>query len=286
MRRTLLALTVLAAAVPARAEPVVLQPIGQWTVDFADEKCRLYRTFGDAENRHLLAFQQYWPSHDVGLTVAGKAFARFASRARTDLRMFEAQEPVRDTPFAGTVDGFGSAVIYSGVRLDGGKDADDDAEGPAVEQMDTGFGKQVQFLELRQGSKQVRLQTGPMDAAFEVLNQCTMDLLRQWGLDPELHRSAQSGPKWLNQAALVRRIGANYPREAAAQGEQGIMRMRLIVAADGSVESCTMLKATNTVRLESSACEVMQRAQFEPARDAAGQPFRSFYATGITYLIG
>jgi TonB family protein len=289
MRRTLLALAALSAAIPAHAAPVVLTPSTQWNVDFADEKCRLIRTFGEGENRHLLTFHQYWPSRDVGLTVAGEAFKRFASRARTDLRMFETQEPVRREPFTGTVEGFGNAVIYSNVQLDGsneGTDPEDGSAPPPVLLMDTGFGKQVQFLELRQGGKQVRLETGPMDAAFEVLNQCTLDLLRQWGLDPEQHRTAQSGPRWLNRDALVRRIMATYPREALSQGEQGIMRMRLIVAADGSVESCTMLKATNTVRLESPACEVMQRAKFEPARDAAGQPFRSFYATGITYQIG
>lgn len=289
MRRTLLALAALSAAVPAQAAPVVLTPSGQWTVDFADEKCRLYRTFGEGENQHLLAFQQYWPSRDLGMTAAGSGFKRFASRARTDLRVFEAQQPMRDTPFTGTVEGFGNAVIYSSVRLDGGAADTDPTDGSApspVLLLDTAFAKQVEFLELRQSVRGVRFQTGPMDAAFEVLNQCTMDLVRQWGLDPERHRTAQSGPKWLNREALVRRIVANYPRDASAQGEQGIMQMRVIVGADGAVESCTMLKATNTVRLESPACDVMQRAQFEPARDAAGQPFRSFYATRLTYVMG
>jgi TonB family protein len=289
MRRTLLALAALSAAVPAQAKPVVLTPSSQWTVDFADEKCRLVRTFGEGEGRHLLAFHQYWPSRDVGMTVAGSAFKRFVSLARTDLRVFEAQEPVRQTPFTGKVEGYGEAVIYSSVQLDGSEPDEDPTDGSApraVALIDTAFGKQVQFLELSQGQREVRLETGPMDAAFEVLNQCTMDLLRQWGLDPEQHRTALSGPKWLNRDALVRRIVANYPRGALGQGEQGIMRMRVIVGADGSVESCTMLKATNTTRLESPACEVMQRAKFAPARDATGQPFRSFYATGITYKIG
>jgi hypothetical protein len=52
------------------------------------------------------------------------------------------------------------------------------------------------------------------------------------------------------------------------------------------VESCTILKATQTEQLESPACKVMQRAQFEPARDAAGQPFRSLYVTSIIYRAG
>ncbi|MBU7579844.1 MAG: TonB family protein [Porphyrobacter sp.] len=287
MRRTLLALAALSAAVPAHAAPVVLTPSGQWNVDFADEKCRLIRTFGEGEDRHLLAFQQYWPARKFGMTIAGSGLEGFVSRAKTDLRLFETHEPIRYGPFAGKVEGFGDAVIYSNLAFDDGAPApgEDTATG-AVPLIDTAYAKQVRFIELRQRSKLVRLETGPMDAAFDVLNQCTMDRLRQWGLDPEQHRTAQSGPEWLNRDALVRRIVANYPREASAQGEQGIMQMRVIVAADGSVESCTMLKTTNTTQLESPACDVMKRAKFDPARDAAGQPFRSFYATVITYQIG
>ncbi len=286
MRRTLLALAALSAAVPAHAAPVVLTPSSPWNVDYADEKCRLVRTFGEGEDRHLLAFQQYWPARKFGMTVAGSGFDGFVSGARTDLRLFEGHEPIRSEPFAGKVETFGDAVIYSNLAFKQSEEAtDQSAATGAVPLIDTAFAGQVRFLEFRQRSKQVRLETGSMDAAFEVLNQCTMDLLRQWGLDPEQHRTARSGPEWLNRDALVRRIVANYPREASAQGEQGIMQMRVIVAADGSVESCTMLKATNTTQLESPACEVMQRAKFEPARDAAGQPFRSFYATVITYVI-
>ena len=144
----------------------------------------------------------------------------------------------------------------------------------------------MQFVALKQGGREVRLETGPLGKAFDVLNQCTAGLLREWGLDPEQHLTRQNGPRWINQAALTRKITANYPTGALAQGEQAIMRMRVIVNEQGAVESCTILKATDTERLESPACRVMQGARFEPARDAAGQPFRSLYVTSITYRIG
>ena len=153
-------------------------------------------------------------------------------------------------------------------------------------QLDPALGGQAQFLEVRQGAQAVRLKTGPMGEAFKVLNQCTLDLLSQWGLDPAQHATSQRGPRMINQSALVRKIIADYPKDALSMGEQGIMRMRLIVSAEGTVESCTIIKATNTATLESPACKVMERARFEPALDAQGQPFRSFYATSITYRIG
>jgi TonB family protein len=292
MRAAVLALAALStalAAMPAQAEPVVLKPSSPWNVDFGEDKCRLSRLFGEGENQHYLAFQQYWPARDAGLTVAGPAFERFRSLDRTQVRFYETQAPMRTTPFTGKVEQFGTGVIFSNLKIDSGEPETNVIDKPGqggLPQMDTALGNQVQFVELKQGGREVRLATGPMGEAFEVLNQCTLELLRDWGLDAERHLTMQSGPRWINQAALTRKITANYPTGALAQGEQAIMRMRVIVSAEGTVESCTILKATNTIRLESPACEVMQGARFEPARDASGQPFRSLYATSITYRIG
>jgi TonB family protein len=292
MRSTLLALTALAmGSAPAfAAEPVVIPPNGGWNLDYADEKCLLTRMFGEGKNAHFLAFQQYWPARDAGVTVAGAGFDRFRSRAPTAVRFFDTQEPMETTPFTGDVQGYGRGVIFSRLYFTpqaSERDADDtSATAPVLPQLDTAVGQQVQFIELTQGGRTVRLETGPMDAALDALNQCSLDLMRQWGLDPERHLTAQSGPRWLNEDALTRRIVADYPRDAVNQGEQGIMRMRVIVADNGRVESCTIINATKTDRLESPACAVMQRATFEPARDANGVAFRSLFATTITYQIG
>ena len=292
MRRTILALAALAitiAATPAQAKVVEIAPSSPWNVDYAEDKCRLIRFFGEGENQHYLAFQQYWPAREFGLTVAGAALDRFRSLARTEVRFFEDQQPMRTTPFTGSVEGFGTGVIFSTLRIDTGE-AETSKLGetgqPGLPQLDVAFGRNVQFLEIQQGNRAVRLETGALNAAFQALNQCTLDLLREWGLDPERHLTAQSTPRWINEAALVRKIVADYPRDALAQGEQAILRMRVIVSAEGTVESCTLIKATNTIRLDSPACEVMQRAQFEPARDTNGQPFRSLFVTSITYRIG
>lgn len=278
--------TVIAAAPALGAEPVVIQPNGPWSLDHLDEKCLLTRLFGEGENTHFLAFQQHWPAAEAGVTAAGPAYDRFRSLARTDVRFYEAQEAFEAIPFTGMVGAYGPGVIFGNLRLD--RDATELKEGevpgrPVVPQMDLALARQAQFVELRQGNRTVRLVTGALDEAFAALNQCTLYLLRDWGLDPARLQTAQSGPRWINEDALVRRIVADYPRDALMQGEQGIMRMRVIVGADGTVESCTIISATKTDRLQSPACDVMARARFEPARDANGTPFRSLYATSITY---
>jgi TonB family protein len=291
MRSSLLALTALAmGSTPAfAAEPVVVSPNGGWNLDYADEKCILTRVFGEGKNAHFLAFQQYWPARDAGVTVAGTGFDRFRSRAPTAVRFFDTQEAMETTPFTGDVQGYGRGVVFSRLyfapRAPGQDAGENTSTSPVLPQLDTALGQRVQFIELAQGGQTVRLETGPMDAALDALNQCSLDLMRQWGLDPERHLTAQSGPRWLNEDALVRRIVADYPRDAVNQGEQGIMRMRVIVADNGTVENCTINSATKTDRLESPACAVMQRAAFGPARDANGVAFRSLFATTITYQI-
>lgn len=277
-------------ASPVRAAddpaPVVLEPSSQWVVDFGEDKCRLARLFGDGENRHLVFFEQYWPSNQVGLTVAGPSYRRFRSRQPTELGFFEAQPRIRTEPFTGTIGEYGPGVIYSSITLATSSE-NDESNGTATElpRLDTEFAKQVEFVSLRQRGKEIRLLTGPLDQAFAVLNQCTESLFTGWGLDFEQYRTATRRPKWTNVDALTRRIQAAYPTNAVERGEQGIMRMRVIVSPQGTVEDCAIVKATETDELESPACKLMRNAVFEPALDATGQPMRSLYVTSITYLI-
>lgn len=293
MRPTILvlsALSVVLAAAPAAAEPVVLGPSSQWNVDFAADSCRLVRLFGEGENRHFLSFQQYSPGKGFGLTIAGPGFKKFRSLGKTMISFHDAQPPRETTPFTGTVDEFGTGLIYANLGIEE-EPPQDDADPappprPGVPMLDLAQGKQVQFIALRQGKQEVRLETGSLDKAFAVLNQCTLDLVRDWGLDPDRHVTAQTRPRWTNQEVVVRRISREYPSEAARIGEQGIMRMRVIVSAEGMVESCTILKSTQTEELESPACKMMKHARFDPALDAAGVPFRSYFVTSITYKLG
>lgn len=285
-----LALAGAALAVPVHAEPAALRPASNWQVDYGEEVCRLEREFGDGPNKHLLTIRQYWPSQEAVLSVAGSSMRKFRHRSRTMLRFTNDQPAVEGRPLFGHNESYGPAVIFSAMDITKGEpdsgSSTEEEDTRAMEQLDVSHAAGVRFIELQQGAKIVRLETGPLAEAFKVMNDCTAVLVKAWGLDPERLQAAQNGPRWLNEEPLVRKIAANYPDRALLAGEQGIMRMRLIVNAQGQVESCTIIKATNTRLLESPACMVMKSARFEPARDAAGQPMPSFYATSITYVIG
>lgn len=289
MRRTILALAALPAllAAPAQAKVVDIAPSSPWNVDYGENKCRLARFFGEGDNRHLLFFEQYWPGETFGMTAAGPAFRRYRSGQPTQVGFFAEQQPFETRPFSGSVGEYGNGVIYSTLGL---KKAEQSADGgqaaPAgIPQLDKDTGRKVEFVSLRQRGDEVRLLTGPLDEAFAVLDSCALDLIGSWGLDVAQHRTATRLPRWINKDAVVRRIVAVYPREALNNGEQGIMRMRVTVSPVGTVEDCTIIKATDTERLESPACKAMLEARFEPALDAEGEPMRSYFAESIVYRL-
>lgn len=287
MRHAVLALAALPALVapPAQAKSVDIAPSSPWNVDFGADKCRLARFFGEGENRHLLFFEQYWPGDRFGMTVAGPSYKRFQSRIRTDVRFSEAQKPFETLPFTGTVGDYGSGVIFSTLSLakDEAREPAEDAAPTRVPELDKNAARQAEFVSLRQRGDQIRLLSGPLDEAFAVLDNCALDLIGTWGLDVAQHRTATRLPRWINKDAVVKRIVAVYPRQALNSGEQGIMRMRVTVSEQGTVETCTIIKATTTEQLESPACKAMQGARFEPALDANGKPMRSYFAETIVY---
>lgn len=118
-----------------------------------------------------------------------------------------------------------------------------------------------------------------------MLNTCTQDMISDWGLDVAQHLAATRRPQWNNEMEIARRLQAQYPAAALRQGVQAILRLRVIVGVDGKVEKC-QIDAATTNELESPACREMENAEFEPALDAEGQPFRSYYATSIIYRVG
>ncbi len=220
----------------------------------------------------------------AGLTIAGPALKRFRNRRQTALRFYDGQEELKTEPFTGEVDTIGNAVIYSQVHIEGGTGSFE-SEATGLSRLDIELADKVEFVSVRQRGREVRFETGPLGEAFKVLNTCTQDMVREWGLDVDRHLAAQSMPDWLNEQDVASRIASKYPRSALYRGEQAILRMRVIVGEDGRVERCQIDAATTTQRLDSPACAEMEDAKFQPALDALGQPFRSYYATSIIYRI-
>lgn len=137
----------------------------------------------------------------------------------------------------------------------------------------------------QEGRRVMTFQMPNLVPALTALNQCAEGFIEYWGLDLAKHRTMKSGPHWTNFKTVVRRYLRDYPSDAVRRGEQGSVRFVVIVDETGKVVECRQSDATVLDRLESGACKGMERATFEPALDADGQPMRSYYATKIRYVL-
>lgn len=276
------------AATPARADEVVaLAPGSQWSMDWAQNKCRLVRFFGAEDNRHLLVIEQFWPGETFTLAMAGPAFAKADVDAPTGLRYSAAQKPFDGYLHRGEMEGFGTTLFYATVGLAAPPLKAPPPSTPVTRfpEVDTALAAKTEFVALTQKGKEVRFQTGSLAPAFKLLNQCTQDLVRFWGIDIERHRTATRMPVFVNEKRMSADILSFIPFDKMGE-ERGIVRLRVLVSEAGAVEDCVLLEAPNIAFLQPPICKWIRKAKFEPALDAQGAPMRSFYATTITYSKG
>ena len=69
------------------------------------------------------------------------------------------------------------------------------------------------------------------------------------------------------------------------RGETGTVRFRLSVTQAGLVASCRVTGSSGSQSLDTATCGVLERAQFDPARNAAGEPVPDEIANQITWAL-
>lgn len=307
---SLAALTVTSTAY-AKDETIVLTPSAPWNAHFAADKCRLAGVFGEGEYTHVLMLDQHYPSSGATLTVAGPSFKPFRGSEDTSVALGDAAAPFETQPMKAQLGRLEHGLVFSnlyfgeeqplilregqsGPEREEKEASTDNAQPqdpvpqsaqPTRAQLDAEFGKGITYLSFTQRGREVRLDTGSLGPAFDVLNRCTTDLIREWGFDVEEQLTVVKRPAWTNYAKVIERIQRTYPRQALRRGESAVLRIRVTVDEEGAVEECVLNDVTETRVLKSPACKEMRKAKFEPALNAAGEPVRSFYTTSITYRI-
>lgn len=78
----------------------------------------------------------------------------------------------------------------------------------------------------------------------------------------------------------------DYPASAVRAGEQGTVRFRVAVDANGRVTDCTILSSSGSPALDSSTCRLVRsRARFTPATDKSGKPVPDTVESAITWSL-
>lgn len=298
----LLAGSMLLASTPAVAEvanddAVVLRPASQWNLDMGQNKCRIARVFGNGEARTAFYLEQWDPSSTVYWAAAGPDFAKFSDERDTTFS-FGPSGDSQKFKFTGVTFGeFGSLIGAASSVAPGSPDAAN-GDAPASQrdwiakpyglpQLDASGARGINSLTISQaGRKAVVLELGDLKAPLSAMNVCMEDLVRYWGFDLDEQRTIVSPPLFSNMDEIVRLVGKTYPETALKAGAQAFFHIRLIVAADGSVEDCVLVNQTlaDDFDMTRHPCAIFKRyAKIEPARDAKGASVRSYYANRIVY---
>ena len=284
--------------VAAQSAERVLAPSSNWYLDGGETRCRLLRKFGEGPDAHLFFLETDQPSAYASFLIAGPTLEKIDWSKSIEIQLGDLEKVELQSAHGGDFEGFGSALMNSSIWLGEPKTEiapQDDKEASEEVSVEAERGlprivserfSEVSRLSVTQGEENViSLELRGFAKALEALNLCSENFVSYWGLDLEKHRSMQHGPKLTNLDEIARRVVWSYRGRALRRGEQGTVRFLVMVDELGQVTSCRQSNATEFESLESPICKEIARAQFEPARDAKGQPMRSYYASSVRYTL-
>ena len=285
-----------ALAMPAPAAPpapLILKPTSAWQIDYADERCRLGRQFGEGKQTVLLIMDRFGPSEYFRLTIAGQVVKTFVEKGDADIQFGPSEEEQQLAFLKGNL-GKEPALIFSGSMRIAPPSATEllaiknreKTEGGVVEPISDDRQKAVRHLRVSKPlRKPVMLETGSMRAPLAALDTCIENLLTSWGLDVERHKTLsrtvtplKSPDKWI--------MPSDYPNEMLSAGQPALVSFRLSIGPDGVPADCHIQATTRPKEFDNAVCKsVMRRARFFPALDAQGQPLASYYQNNVYFRI-
>lgn len=295
------AIAVTAQASIAADRPVVLEPSSAWNLNYADENCRLMRMFGEGDDKTAFYMERYDPGDGFAMVVAGKPVRKIASHDSLDeyrLQFGPSEGERAQKATLGDLSEYKPALIMSGVGFAG----DDEEEttsrrrfnpaeyaqetSPFEQEFSPDREAQIEWLTIARGGRTpLKLALGPMGPPMAAMRKCTDNLVTHWGIDLEEHAKLtrraiprESPATWLSSR--------DYPRGLVAMGVQGLVQLRLSVGTDGVPTQCQIQGSTRGADFDEISCKrLMERARFEPALGADGQPIASFYRTSIRFMM-
>jgi hypothetical protein len=294
MKRVLSLIAAMSVAPAAQAQDatVTFRPSGSWTADYGDDYCRLIRTFSDGTREMSLALERLQPGAFVRLIVVGEGMrpfrnaeeiayafqpagaagkARYVRSETADGQQFVGFDPVTlapPPPFGPPAPGTSPApppVYDRGAELE-------TARGITGLRLDEGL------------MSPVLVETGSLRAPVEALQTCADDLLTVWGLDAGKHKAMTAAPV-LNPDPRGVLPQGTIPFGEFGKLAGGANQVRLLIGADGKVTDCAIYSPALSQSLNERICSLARdRASFQPAKDADGQPMASVWMGPALFL--
>lgn len=296
--RNLTITMLIAALVPVPAaskESLRLKPNSPWNIDYAEDSCRMARSFGEGDQKVRLIAERYEPGDSMRLSFIGKPAFSELERGTVKIR-FGPAEPVLEVFFfpASAGKGVPALVVGTNVRIAPRSDEELAANKAALKAGKTDFKwsnitpeqeAAVAFIEVGGTIRHpFILETGSLGPPLAALRKCTDELLEHWGIDVAKHASLT------REATPTSRPGTwvtsrDYPLTMAALGKRAIVQFRLNIDSTGTPTACHIQQSTRPKEFDDAVCNaIMRRAKFEPALDVEGNPIASYWSSSVTFL--
>ncbi len=273
------ALAALSSA-PAYAERVEMEPASPWSLNYAENSCELTRQFSADGKGALLLLRRYAPTPLLDLAVYSADFPFAGKGAKTTWEPDETPVDHALPVFGETADGRSGVMLTTvfGTESSSGKTEETTDDSGVGEREVTGLLLEQVY------DDDLFFKTGSLQGAMEAMRACTDDLLTQLGIDVEAHRTLTRKATPKDTRLVAQKIQESIPSWPFGAASMAFLPVRLTVAADGEVTSCTILNNLNDEFFEKKTCDGINRyARFDPALDAQGNAIDSYYI--LTALI-
>jgi Gram-negative bacterial TonB protein C-terminal len=295
LRITLILVAIASLTAPAFGKSdkaaLVLKPTSAWNIDYADDRCRLARQFGEGEEKVVALFDRYGPDDFFKITLAGKPVNTWSERADAAVQ-FGPTESVQMLYFLkGTVADMPALIFTSRARVAPAslaeqlaiKERDGDE---SIELAPVGPEREAAIRYLSIGKplrRAVVLETGTMRAPMAALDKCIDNLVTHWGVDAEKHKALSAKVKPMVNPS---KWPIDYPVKMLKAGQPAIVEFRLAIGPDGEATSCHIQSTTRPKEFDAAVCgSLMKRARFTPALDSEGKPIASFYRNTVRFAL-
>lgn len=288
--RTALATCVIAAlATPSAAQDTSATeylPSGPWAVDYAEDSCGLMRSFSDGENEVWMELRRIAPVGQSRFIVGGTHLG--LTEHAPQITIFPERGPVeRDLQVIGGDDSALRAVVTTLSTSEFEAGPQQVWRGEPVMDWESVERPPVEGIQVANAFDQtVILRTGAFDAPLAALATCMNDLIRTWGVEPDVLQQSVSLPQPVHEERWRMRVAEHYPRSGLRRSRNTRFPVTLLVGPDGRVARCRSPNALGDEDFEAVACAALgEYARFDPALDADGQPTYGFWFTHMVYFV-
>lgn len=287
-----LSLAGLATSAPAADEPaLVLEPTSDWVLDYAEERCSFYRTFGNGQDALILRIDSFGSATEYRILVTGPAVpdvdvptSDLVVRLTPDTedRLVQGLNgKVGESPGVSFSISFGP---YEDLEITGRMSRTKLKERSAQPRYpEPEFEAMIRDLRIKfNNSREIGLALGPMGRPLAAMRECLQNLQTSWGLDPSVQNSLTrlAVPK----LSTVRRVQRDYPSNMVRSGTNAYVPVRVMVDAEGQTTACVVQIAEIDTAFKEAVCRNLARG-YEPALDAEGRPVASMFRTFVFYLL-